>query len=240
MSSVEYDFVAIFGNLSEVELLLLEFIAKHGLVTKSIWLTAQPLSKISPNSIASAIRNLTRRKIVVARPLHFGIFYFAFAKRSVEGLRLPPRLGNPLNEKDKLRAYARMLVFAHHKPTFEQLDKNALSERLGEPLHGFPRGFYKDTIDKTLLGFMRVDSYIQSSPDRSAQVLRSDVLRLVSVQGIVDLIKRKQFEITWVTATRHRAESVIKRFRSYERVGSAPINIIVLPELIPLVTAIQL
>lgn len=240
MSFASSDIESVFCNLSSVERSLLQLIATHGLITKSTWLSFMQFKDISPQLISSAMRSLTSRKIVVARLLHHGLFYFAFSKASIAKLGLPERMGNPLCEPSKLRAYARLLFVSKYRPTLKRLDNEALSECLDEKVHGLPSGFFGDSIDAKHFGFYRVDSYIQSSPERSAQVLRNDILRLISIKSVVDRFKREEFEIHWITATQRRADSVMQRFRVYDRVGGATINVVVLPELVPLVTSIEI
>ena len=47
-------------------------------------------------------------------------------------------------------------------------------------------------------------------------------------------MRKQEFEYVWITATKGRAESVIREFRTYTRVGRSPISLVVMPELIPL------
>lgn len=227
-----------FGALSAIEFVLLQTIAIHGLVTSRIWKELASLEGLPSQDVSGAMRSLTNRKIVAARTLHHGQNYFAFTKESVLQLGLAYELGDPLSEKSKLRAYARLIFFIRHRPGFVKLTKSELEAKLCQPCHGLPNGFYGDPNNLPFIGFVRVDTHIHSIPERSSQILRSDVHQFVSIKPIAACFKAKQFEFTWVTATQRRADAVMKRFKEYELVGGAPINVVVIPELIPLITSI--
>lgn len=238
MSSVKSKLESNFGALTAIELVLLQTIAIHGLVTNRVWKELEALDGLPSHDISGAMRSLTNRKIVVARTLHHGQNYFAFAKEAASQLGLPQELGNPLSEKSKLRAYARLLFFVRHRPNVAKITKTELEVKLGQPCHGLPNGFYVDPSNLPFLGFVRVDTHVHSVPERSSQILRSDVHQFVTIKPIAACFKAKQFEFTWVTATQRRADAVMKRFKEYELVGGAPINVVVIPELIPLITSI--
>ena len=122
-----------FGALSGIEFVLLQTIAIHGLVTNRVWKELASLDGLPSQDVSGAMRSLTNRKIVAARTLHHGQNYFAFTKDAVMQLGLPQVLGNPLSEKSKLRAYARLIFFVRHRPGFVKLTKSELEAKLCQP-----------------------------------------------------------------------------------------------------------
>ncbi len=238
MFSASIDFQSILGTDSMVEHAILQNIATYGFVTKHVCKDIKTLRDLTPTNLSFIMLSLTERKIVVVRSLHHGQNYFAFSRETELKLGFPDRLGKPLCEQSKIRALARLIFFNRHRFGFAILDKHQLGAKLGMPCHGLPIGFYCNPTALAFLGFLRVDTHVHSSPDRSSQILRSDINRLISIKRIEERFRAKQFEFTWVTATQRRAQAVMQRFRKYDRVGGAPINVVVIPELIPLVTSI--
>ena len=168
-----------------------------------------------------------------------GKTYFMLSASSIAKLGLPTFKSEPLAESAKLRTYARLLFYTQYNSTAIKIDGDELARKLAEPSHGMPPGFFGSTSNPGFLGFLRVDAHIHTSPVRSAQVLRHDVLRLIKFASIRERLKSKQFELAWITATQTRADAVMSHFRSYDRIGKAPIKVFVFSELVPLVCPME-
>ena len=231
--------MAALGTMTATEKWLLDSIMDHGIITKETWVTPPPRRKWTATEMSSAMWSLTRRKIVVARPLHHGKTYFALSASTVHKLGLPENKGKELAEFAKLRVYAQLLFFTAYDKTAKRLRRDELAVRIAEPTHGLPQGFYARARKKNFLGFTRVDTHLSTLPMRSAQTLRHDVFRFVSLPSVRERIKNKTFEFTWITATQDRADAVMQIFCGYDRIGKAPIRVIVMKELVPLVCSVQ-
>ena len=227
------------GRLSPAEHVLFSLISAHGFIVKSTWQYLSNGSNEVEEAMASAMWSLTRRGLVVARTLHHGKTYFMLSASSIAKLGLPTFKSEPLAESAKLRTYARLLFYTQYNSTAIKIDGDELARKLAEPSHGMPPGFFGSTSNPGFLGFLRVDAHIHTSPVRSAQVLRHDVLRLIKFVSIRERLKSKQFELAWVTATQARADAVMSHFRSYDRIGKAPIKVFVFSELVPLVCPME-
>ena len=214
------------GRVSEREQLLLSLIVTYGFIVKSTWMRLSNGNKDSEDAMASAMWTLTRKRMVIARTLHHGISYFMLSEATATKLGLPKFRSQPMSEASKLRMYARLLYFTRYDSTATSIEPNELNQRLGVPSYGLPQGFYGRSSDPEFLGFLRVDTNIRTSPVRSAQVLRHDVLRLVKFIAIQERLKMKKFDFTLITATQSRADAVLSLFQTYDRIGKAPIKII--------------
>jgi len=235
MSSASQPVNAKLDGVSEREQLLLSLIVTYGFIVKSTWMQLSNGNKDSEDAMASAMWSLTRKRMVTARTLHHGISYFMLTEATATKLGLPKFRNQPMSEASKLRMYARLLFFTRYDSTATSIEPNELNQRLGVPSYGLPQGFYLRGSDPGFLGFLRVDTSIHTSPVRSAQVLRHDVLRLVKFVAIQERLRIKKFDFTLITATQSRADAVLSLFRTYDCIGKAPIKTIVAPELVPLI-----
>jgi hypothetical protein len=227
-------------QLSIAEQKLFEHLRRHRLTVKWIWSHVPTLAEFTAIELAAAMRLLTRRGLVAAFPLHHGRFYFTFARGAAERLGEPDLLSGEFSELAKIRAYTKLIYFVIHRPNYRELASDGLRQTLANDAIGLPGGFYTTSADSSFLGFLRVDTVLHGSPVRMAQTLRDDILRLAKLTAIVQRIKAGQFELSMATATQYRAEAIVEHFRTFPYVGSSPINIAIIPELVSLVTSIPL
>ena len=107
---------------TEPERLLLSLIITHGIITKATW---EASNAYTNKQLSNSMWNLTRRKLVVARPLCVGIMYFMLSKFAASQLELPPTSAKALEGDGKVRALARLLFFTQYHPdaaSFESTD----------------------------------------------------------------------------------------------------------------------
>lgn len=218
---------------------ILEHLIRYRLVTKPVWESWRESDPSETIDYSQAIKRLVNHRLVDAIPLHHGRFYFVLTMKATRALNLEDCSSGPLIEHEKVKAYARMVYCSQHK-SVELMTPSEVRELLSEECVSWSKGFYRIEGCAERFGFMRVDGNLQSHASRAAQQLRTDVFRFGSTPCIVKLIKCNRFELTWLTATDKRMSAVIGHFRNYDKVGSAPINSVVLPELIPLLTSIPL
>ena len=240
MKSGEQAKLGISSIEASLEARLIEHIGRHRLTTRLIWPNVVSLRDTPTSEIVKALRSLSKRGIVRAFPLHHGRFYFTLTKPAAAKLIDSELVGGQLSDGGKLKAFARLLLATKHTPIQTPISKTKLLELWGSIANGLPDGFYTRDGKPTVYGFLRIDACISSSASRASQQLRNDIFRFVKIRPIVELIKEKRFELSLVAATQFRAEAIMQRFRAYERVGATPVNMIVLPELLPLLTSVPI
>ncbi|MEO8271080.1 MAG: hypothetical protein ABI557_15265 [Aureliella sp.] len=219
------------GVQSEAECQLLSLILTHGIITKATW---QATTGFSVDDLSNAMWSLTRRRLVVARPLYLKTTYFMLSTLAASILELPTSRAKALHGDGKLRAFARLQFFTVYFPNAARLSKCDLAERLGKPVDGLPVGYFTLADRADWFGFLRIDGHMTSLPMRSARAIRDDVVRAVSVEDIREKIKQKRFEWYWITARQSRADAVMKLFKTLD-VGKARVTTVVMPELLPLI-----
>lgn len=227
------------GEIDRAGRRILEHLVRYRLVTKPIWETWRELDTSETIDYSKAIKRLVKHRLVDAVPLHHGRFYFVLTMNAMRELNLEHCGSGPLIEHEKVKAYAR-LVYCSQNKSVELLTPSEVRHLISDECVSWSKGFYRKESSFERIGFMRVDGNLQSYPARAAQQLRTDVFRFGKTPCIVKLIKSNRFELTWLTATDKRMSTVIEHFQCYDKVGHAPINSVVLPELLPLLTSIPL
>ena len=218
---------------TEPERLLLSLIVTHGIITKTTW---EGSSAYSSTELSNAMWRLTRRKLVVARPLCCGITYFMLSKFAASTLAIPQTWAKALEGDGKVRAFARLLFFTKYFPDAIRASKEDVAAIIGQSAGGLPMGFFTRKGSSDWLGFVRIDGHMTSVATRSARSLRDDVLRMVAFKGIKALLKQRNFEWFWITARQSRADAVMTQFKTYD-VRKAPVTAVVMPELVALIPA---
>ncbi len=218
---------------SDLERLLLSLIVTHGIIIKATW---EATSDFSGQELSNAMWALTRRKLVVARPLCGGMTYFRLSKFAASTMSLAPSLAKDLEGDGKVRAYARLLFFTQYCPNAVRASEDDLAAAIGHCSGGLPQGFFRreDMGTRDWLGFLRVDGHMTGVPMRSARSLRDDVLRIVAFDMVKNKLKQANFGWFWITARQSRADAVMKQFKTFD-VRSAPVTVVVMPELVTVI-----
>ncbi len=219
------------GLHGEQERLLVSLIVTHGIVTKSTWGAS---TVFSSEELANAMWTLTRRRLVVARPLSVGTTYFMLSKSAASKLGLPPLWAKALEGDGKLRAFARLLFFTQYYPDAARISNEDVATAIGQCVGGLPQGFFRRQGVPDWLGFLRIDGHMTGVPTRSARSLRDDVLRMVAFDTVKSKLKQANFEWFWITARQSRADAVMALFRAFD-VRCAPVTVVVMPELVALI-----
>ncbi len=216
---------------TEPERLLLSLITTHGLITKTTW---EASNAYSNQELSNAMWSLTRRKLVVARPLCVGTTYFMLSKFAASKLELPPTSAKALEGDGKVRAYARLLFFTQYYPDAVRVSKDNIVTEIGQCSSGLPQGFFRRQGTWAWLGFLRVDGHMSGVPMRSARSLRDDVIRMVAFETVQRKLKQANFGWFWITARQSRADAVMTQFKTFD-VRNAPVTVVVMPELLAVV-----
>lgn len=227
------------SRFQAIEEPILDQVKTFGMTTRVVWSRSPALLAFSKDDITRAIRSLTVRGILEAHPLHHGRFYFALTKRAAQKFGSEEWSGGPFDERNKFRVYAKLMVGTLHLAAASPLSKSRLHSTMGEGVMGLPNHFMVQRDSKKIY-YLRIDSAVRAFPARVAQQLRNDIFRLVKIGAMKHLIQSNQFELVLVTCTEGRKEAILKHFRSYDRVGGTPIQTVVIPELIPLVTTVPI
>jgi hypothetical protein len=218
--------------LSRSEQELLALLIKYEMITKQTWeLLCQDAASIEQYS--RAMWSLTKRKWVVARPLHDAKMYFVLSKDLVAKFGLPTQRSKPMAHATRFRKYAQLLYQTKYEPSAYRLDRDQVETMLGQVVVGMPLRFVKQRRDEDRISFMRIDQATNGSSKHAAQAIRKDVYRLIGFEAVRQRLKQRKFDWTWITATQSRADAVLAAFRQYE-IGKAPVNVLVFNELVPL------
>ena len=227
------------SRFQAIEEPILDQVKSFGMTSRVVWSRSPALQAFSEDDITRAIRSLTVRGTLEAHPLHHGRFYFTLTKKAAQKLGSEEWSGGPFNERDKFRVYAKLIVGTFHLLAASPLSKSILRSTMGDGMLGLPNHFMVQRDAKKIY-YLCIDSAVRAFPARVAQQLRNDIFRLVKIESIKHLIQSNQFKIVLVTCTEGRNEAILKHFRSYDRVGGTPIQAVVVPELIPLVTTVPI
>jgi hypothetical protein len=223
--------IAKLGLRGEPERLLLSLIVTHGIITKATW---EAIGAFSNEELSNAMWNLTRQKLVVARPLCVGTTYFMLSKFAASELELPLASANALEGDGKLRAFARLLFFTQYYPDAVRVSKDDIVTEIGQSSLGLPQGFFHRQGTRDWLGFLRVDGHMTGVPMRSARSLRDDVLRMLAFDRVKNKLKQANFGWFWITARQSRADAVMEKFKTFD-VRNAPVTVVVMPELVAVI-----
>jgi len=221
----------------ELEQALLAQIETYGMTTRLVWDRYPSLRVYAATDITACLRTLSKAGVIEAHPLHHGRFYLTFTRQYK--LRHPQSKwrGGPLGEAEKINMFAKLMVGTTYIPGATPCTAEQHAKLLGEGGHGLSLQFMLQPEQKKLY-YLQVDRSIHAYPSRTAQRLREAIFRLAKLPSIRHLVKEQQFEPVLVAVTPQRAEAILSHFRRYDRVGSTPIRIVVVPELTPLLSAV--
>lgn len=223
----------------ELELALREQIETYGMTTRLVWEHAASLKSYAATDITACLRAMSKSGIVEAHPLHHGRFYFTFARHHSLRDRTSRWRGGALGEAEKCRAFAKLVVGTLHSPDAVPCTAEQHSKLLGEGGQGLSLQFMLLPEQKKVF-YLQVDTSLYAYPSRTAQRLRDAIFRLAKLPAIKHMVQQQQFELVLVAVTAQRTESILNHFRRYDRVGGTPIRPLVVPELMPLLTAVPI
>jgi hypothetical protein len=223
----------------EVELALLKQIETYGMTSRLVWEHTASLKSFSATDITACLRALSKSGIVEAYPLHHGRFYFTFARHHTLNNRTSRWRGGAFGEAEKCKAFAKLVVGTLHLPGAVPCTAEQHSRLLGEGGQGLSLQFMLQPEQKKVF-YPQVDTSLVAYPSRTAQRLRDAIFRLAKLPAIKHLVQQQQFELLLLAVTAQRAESILNHFRRYDRVGGTPIRPLVVPELMPLLTAVPI
>ncbi len=223
----------------DLEVALREQIETYGMTTRLVWEHTVSLTSFAPAEITACLRVLSKSGLVEAHPLHHGRFYFTFARHHHLSHRTSRWRGGPFGESEKCKAFAKLVVGTLHLPGVVPCTVDQHSKLLGEGGQGLSLQFMVEA-DRQQIFYLQVDKSLFAQPSRSAQRLRDAIFRLAKLPAIKHLVQQQQFELVLVAVTAQRAESILNHFRRYDRVGSTPIRTLIVPELMPLLTAVPI
>lgn len=145
------------------------------------------------------------------------------------------RLGKPLTEEPKVRAYAVLAFCCLSDRPRQRLTHDEFNQLFPEHDRlGLPLSYYADH-EATRLGFVRVDNGGHGRWDRVVERVRSDVERHREALAFRDAIRRGNLEVTLVTATEQKAGRLRTAFAEGEAFTAVPVRVHVVPDLIELI-----
>ena len=222
-----------------LEMAIVEQVKTFGLTTRTAWSDSTIDPSLTPHDVSSTLRKLTSQGNLESHPLHHGRHYFTLTKSEAKRIGCQTTTGGPFHERSKFRAYAKLLIGLSHLPNAKPLRADVKLQVLGPASIGLPDNMMI-TSEGSKIYWLRIDASIRAAPSRTAQQFRTDIFRIVKIDSICELIQKKKFELVLVTCTQARSDAILKHFQSYDRVGASPIRTIIIPELIPLITSVQL
>jgi hypothetical protein len=221
----------------EIDSIVLQHVARNRLTVNTVWDSAPDLQKIERRGIAKSIKRLVRRNKLEVGWLHHSRSYFVLTKKGIAKAGMTHTSSGLLGEVAKLHAYARLLLVNKYRTNLSFEISASLHRTLNLENYGLRSGLAVCS-NSARLSFVRVDTSFAAQPIRSAQKLRSDIFRLAKKPEIASKMKTQQLEFIWITASPARGRAVMTEFRKYSRVGSSPMTVLVMDELLPLLIAL--
>ena len=215
---------------------LLDHIARYRLTVFAALERLPAFSPCGPRQIREVLRECQRQSLIGSAPLHHAARYWYLDTLGAQACDQAEDRVGPLSEPAKIRALA-MLRFCCLSDRPRHL-LNAEDIARGFPaLHrpGLPNGYYFDPAGSGRLGLARVDAGRRGRWDRVVESVRDDIGQHLHHPGFRQFIQAGRFEITVLTVFRQKARRICESIvRDAHRV---PVQVVALPELLPLVTS---
>lgn len=217
---------------------VLSHIARYRL---SIFSAIERLPEFSPyglRQVKETLRDCRRHGLLGCAPLHHGAAYWYLDARGAAHCGVPEERVGPLSEPAKLRALAMLRFCCLSDRPRQRISAEELTHTfkcLARP--GLPSGYYFDPAGSGRLGLARVDAARRGRWDRVVQSLREDMKDHMQQPGFRQLVQAGRFEITLLTIFRQKARRVYDSLSEVRRGCPVPIEVVAIPELLPLVTS---
>lgn len=195
------------------------------------------LAECDPRVARQMLREAERRRLIADVPLHATMRYWHLLPSGAESAGVNPECSGPLSEPAKLRALALLQFCRLGDVHRERLTTQELGGYLAESARpGLPGTYYFDAA-VSRIGLARLDVGRRGRWDRMVQSVQADVTRHLKHSGFRRLIEAGRFEITVLTVLRAKALRLQAAFSTVSDQRRLPLNVVALPELLPLVTS---
>lgn len=195
----------------------------------------------TPGRVKSTLKRLRGEGYLKGSPLYGDRSYDYLTREGAMALDLPldgrdaDRLGQPLAEVPKVRAYAVLAYCCLAERPRQRLTPDEFKRLFaGHDSTGLPLSYYADHEAKKL-GFVRVDTGGHGRWDRVVERVRSDVERHLESDAFRESIGSGSLEVTLVTATEQKAGRLRAALAAGEAFAAVPVRVHVVPELVELI-----
>lgn len=195
----------------------------------------------TPGRVKNTLKRLRGEGYLKTAPLYGDRTYDHLTREGAEALDLPlegrdaERLGQPLAEVPKVRAYAVLAFCCLSTRARQRLTPDEFKQFFAEhDRPGLPLSYYADHEAKKL-GFVRVDTGGRGRWDRVVERVRTDVERHQESDAFRESIGSEGLEVTLVTATEQKAGRLRAAFAEGEAFAAVTILVHVVPELVDLI-----
>ncbi|MBN8625633.1 MAG: hypothetical protein J0M17_09100 [Planctomycetes bacterium] len=189
-----------------------------------------------PREVRQVVQECERRQLIGSALLHANLRYWHLLAAGAEAFRCSEERIGPLSEPAKLRAFALLRFCCLSDTSRHHLAPDELRQHfpdLARP--GLPNAYYFDPSGVGRLGFARIDAGRRGRWDRTLQSVQADMREHLAQAGFRRLIHAGRFEITVLTVFRQKAQRIHEALAKQVRGPCVPVNVVALPELLPLV-----
>jgi len=215
---------------------LLEHLARYRLTEFSVLKRLPVFADWRPRDLRRLLRDGERQRLIGSAPLHQAARYWFLERDGASRVGLPEQFSGPLSEVAKMRASAVLRYCCHSAPMRHRLTAEELKQHF-PTLHrpGMPSHYYFDPQGAGTIGLLRIDAGQRGRWDRSIQTLRQDISSHVLCDGFRQLALTGRFRITLVTVHPRKANRLSEALKQHRDVQRIPVEVMAMPELLPLV-----
>lgn len=215
---------------------LLEHLARYRLTEFSVLNQLPAFSDWRVSDLRHLLRECERKRLIGSAPLHQAARYWFLNTEGAKRLGLSEQFSGPLSEVAKIRAYAVLRYCCHSEPLRHRLTADELKQHF-PALHrpGMPNHYYFDPQGEGTIGLLRIDAGHRGRWDRSIQSLRQDISSHFLRDGFRQIALAGRFRITLVTVLPRKANRLVDALQQHRDAQRIPVEIIAMPELLPLV-----
>lgn len=217
---------------------VVEHVARYRLTIPEALARLPLLSSLGPSSIKNLLKEGKRRSLLDSALLYQAKTYSHLTAEGALRCGLPEERMGPLSEPAKIRAYAILLFCClSDKPRHRLTAAEIEGHFPGLHRPGLPAGYFFDPEGEGRLGLLRIDVGNRGRWDRVVESLREDITTHVHQPGFRQLIRANRFEITLLTVFPQKAKRIYEALASHRDAHRVPVQIVSLPELLPLITS---
>lgn len=215
---------------------LLEHLARYRLTEFAVLKRLPVFSDWSSRDLRQLLRDCKRQRLIGSAPLHHAARYWFLEFQGAIRTGLTEQFSGPLSEVAKLRAYAVLRYCCHSEPMRHRLTADELKQHF-PTLHrpGMPNHYYFDPQGEGTIGLLRIDAGNRGRWDRSIQSLRQDISSHFLRDGFRQLALAGRFRITLVTVHPRKANRLSEALKQHRDVQRILVEVVAMPELLPLV-----
>ncbi len=193
-----------------------------------------------PREVRQDVRECEQRQFIDSALLHANLRYWHLLPTGAELCRCGEERIGPLSEPSKVRAFALLRFCCHADAPRHRLAPDELRQHFPElSRSGLPSTYYFDSSGAGRLGLARIDAGHRGRWDRVLQSVQTDLHEHLAQPGFRRLVYAGRFEITVLTVFRQKALRIRDALANQARGLCVPVNVVALPELLPLVTSVH-